>query len=368
MTFFTSQARLARAFQSGARQAAFTGESVAQAQQWQADSRALLSKLLGLERMESCAPAAQLRSTQTSDGIVREEWLLQTEPDVWMPFTLLLPQSTLEDNSESTRQSTLSESPRAAVICPHGHASGGRAMTSGARDNLLVTKAIEDFNGDYGLQLARAGFVVACPDARGFGERRENAVQETSDQDESRILESSCHHLTLASTPLGFTVQGMWTWDLMRLLDFLAADARIDAQHIGCAGLSGGGLQTLNLAALDTRIQAAVVSGYFYGAQASLLEQNANCQCNMVHGLWNAFDMGDIAALFAPRALLVETGDADPLNGAPGLENVFPQIEIARRAFDLRGGVLEHHVFKGGHRWNGERAIPWMQNQLATAL
>jgi hypothetical protein len=26
---------------------------------------------------------------------------------------------------------------------------------------------------------------------------------------------------------------------------------------------------------------------------------------------------------------------------------------------------LQHHVFAGEHRWNGTRAIPWMQEQLA---
>ena len=71
--------------------------------------------------------------------------------------------------------------------------------------------------------------------------------------------------------PLGQTVTGMWTWDLMRLIDHVETRPECDASRIGCAGLSGGGLRTLWLAALDERIRCAVVSGYFYRYRESLL-------------------------------------------------------------------------------------------------
>lgn len=201
------------------------------------------------------------------------------------------------------------------------------------------------------MALARAGFIVAAPDARGFGERREPAMQ--ADDLSSK---SSCAHLTLSGAPLGLTVQGLMTRDLMRLLDHLQNDARVDAARIGCAGLSGGGQQTLNLAALDARVVASVVSGYFYGARESLLVLNRNCLCNMVPDLWSAFDMGDVAGLIAPRALFVETGDADPLNGASGLENLYPQIAIANCAFELVGGGASNITFSPGRTAGTESA------------
>jgi hypothetical protein len=159
----------------------------------------------------------------------------------------------------------------------------------------------------------------------------------------------------------------MWTWDLMRLLDYAQTRPEIDPSRLGCAGLSGGGLQTLFLAALDERVRAAVVSGYFYGVKESLLEDAGNCDCNIVPGLWLYADMGDLGGLIAPRGLFIETGDADPLNGRSGLDNVYPQVELSRRAFTgLRAaGQLEHHVFQGPHRWDGTRAIPWLAAQLA---
>jgi dienelactone hydrolase len=225
--------------------------------------------------------------------------------------------------------------------------------------------AIEKYNCDYGLQIARAGFITACPDARGFGARRETAHHEDRENPE-KLLASSCHNLSMAGTPLGLTVQGMMTWDLMRLVDFLSEDARIDANRIGCAGLSGGGLQTLNLAAFDTRIKAAIVSGYFYGVQESLQVLNRNCMCNMVPHLWENFDMGDIGALIAPRGLFIESGDEDPLNGKSKIANVKPQLTISRKVYKACDATarLKHYVFHGEHRWDGSRSVPWLQQQF----
>jgi dienelactone hydrolase len=224
---------------------------------------------------------------------------------------------------------------------------------------------INGHNYDYGVQFARAGFITACPDARGFGERREPNKQGDR-KNPNLLLSNSCHELTLAGAPLGLTVQGMWTWDLMRLLDLLSKDSRIDTKRVGCAGLSGGGMQTLDLVALDTRIKAAVDSGYFYGVRESLQVTNGHCMCNMVPHLWEHFDMGDIGALAAPRGLMIETGNADPLNGSSNLANVRSQVAISRKVFRALGANdrLQHHVFDGNHRWSGEESIPWMQELL----
>ena len=204
--------------------------------------------------------------------------------------------------------------------------------------------------------MARAGFVAACPDARGFGERREPGLQSEGD-----ALNGSCRELQLAAAPLGLSAQGLQTWDLMRLLDYLLTDSRIDAEKVGGAGFSGGGMQLLDFAALDTRVKASIVSGYFYGVRESLQIMNNNCPCNLVPRLWESFDMGDLAALIAPRNLFIETGDKDGLNGAGGIANVTPQIEIAQKVFTLLGGELRHDIFSGSHRWHGENSVSWLK-------
>ena len=172
----------------------------------------------------------------------------------------------------------------------------------------------------------------------------------------------SCNLLNHMAIPLGQTVTGMWTWDLMRLVDYAQTRPEVDPARIACGGLSGGGLQTLWLAALDERVRAAVISGYFYGYKDSLLRLNENCSCNYVPGLWNLADIGDIAALIAPRPIFIETGDVDSLNGPRGLINVTEQLAITRRAYDLlgTGAHVRHHIFPGPHMWCGEQSIPWL--------
>jgi dienelactone hydrolase len=350
-TFYTSEKALEKRFRQSARQMAFAGETRAEALAWQKKARRQLARRLGLQHFEAVAPRPVKVGSTPMVGYAREEWRIQTERDVWLPFYLLVPDAVT--------------TPAPLVICPHGHGSAGKWATAGRNDIAAMQPIIAQFNYDYGVQLARAGFITACPDARGFGERREPALQYDCTVPDY-LAASSCHHLTVAGAPLGLTVQGMWTWDLMRLLDFLVLDARVDNSRIGCAGLSGGGLQTLDFAALDTRVRAAVVSGYFYGVRESLQILNSNCLCNMVPGLWEDFDMGDIGALIAPRGLFIETGDEDPLNGKSKVKNVRSQLAISRKVFKALSAEkqLAHHVFHGEHRWDGTRSIPWLQKQL----
>jgi len=315
---------------------------------WRSWRRALarkLKQLTGYDTMIRTPPRPRITEQKDLGDLIRQHVVIRTEPGVLMPMYVLMPKS--------------SPGPHPVILAPHGHAGGGKAAVAGLRDDPAVADAIKVFNYDYGVQFARAGFITFCPDARGFGQRRE--CPETQG-----ILESSCQWLNNMAIPLGQTVTGMWTWDLHRLVDYVRSRRDCRPDRIGCVGLSGGGLQTLWAAALDTRIRCAVISGYMYGCKESLLEMYHNCSCNYVPHLYEYADMGDIAALIAPRPLLVETGDRDSLNGAGGLKNVHSQMRIIRRAYRLARapGNVAHDVFEGEHRWNGVRAIPWMKRFL----
>lgn len=349
--FYTSEEALAAHFRQRSRQSAFRGSGPAAARAWVARARKVFGELIGLPLFKRCPPKPKKAGAVALDGLLREEWRIQTEPGVWMPYYLFVPR----DGRRA---------PRPLVLCPHGHSSAGKWATAGRSNIPELRETIVKHRYDYGVQIARAGFITACPDARGFGERREPAHQNDR-ANPAKLTTNSCHNLMLAGAPLGLTVQGMWTWDLMRLLDHLTRDPRIDAGRIGCAGLSGGGMQTLDLAALDTRVKAGVVSGYFYGVRESLQIQNQHCDCNLVPHLWEHFDMGDLGAIAAPRGLFIETGDRDPLNGR-SLRNVTSQVAIARKVFNALGAGrnLGHHVFAGEHRWDGARSIPWLRDKL----
>ena len=332
-----------RRFDAVGRKLAFTAENLDQWRLWRRRLRRKLKELSGYSTMQRAPLRPRVTERVQAGEFVRERVEIQTEPGIVMPlYTLRLKEL---------------KGPLPAIVCPHGHGSGGKISTAGVRQFPRVGLAIKKMNYDYGVQLARAGFITFCPDARGFGETRMPGVPP---------MRRSCQFLNSMGYPLGQTATGMFTWDLHRLIDYIETRRDCRPGAVGCAGLSGGGLQTLWATALDERIKCAVVSGYFYGYKESLLELYVCCSCNYVPHLYEYVDMGDIGALIAPRPLLIETGNKDPLNGRSGLGNVRPQVRTTRRAYRLLGaaGALKHDVFEGEHRWHGVEAIPWMQRRL----
>jgi len=345
----------ARLFDTAGRQLAFKGRTRRDALVWQKKLRAKLAELLGMGTCERTKPRAKCHGREDMGSYWREDWTIHTEPDVIMPFYVLVP----KDIRKGER--------RPAVLCPHGHGSGGRSSPAGRADIPIIARKITAHNYDYAVQLVRLGFVTFAMDARGFGQRRIQVNVQKDKEDPESYINSSCHELLIMSYPLGQTIAGQWAWDLMRLLDYAETRPEIDPQRIGSAGLSGGGHQTLYLSALDSRVKAAVVSGYFYGVKDSLIRIANHCFCNCVPRLWTYADMGDLGGLIAPRGLLIETGDRDSLNGKSGVGNTTTQVDYTRKVYRAMGcpGQLAHHVFSGGHVWCGEQALPWLKKQLS---
>ena len=318
-------------------------QSIEEYKIWKTKARNKLNTLLGLDRMTWCEPEPELISSEQLDGYKREKWTIRTEPDVLMTFYRLVPDGIGEGEK------------RPAIIATHGHGSCGKEAVVGNGFFPELADAIKRHNYDYGAQAVKKGAIVYCPDARGFGERREIDQQKGT---AGARLTSSCYYLNFMALPLGQCVAGMWVWDLMRLLDYIETQPDVNTEKIGCIGLSGGGLQVLYFAALEDRIAYAACSGYFYGFKQALLELY-NCSCNYIPHMWENFDVGDIGSLIAPRPFVIETGDADPLNGSGGLGNVIPYVEQVRSAYRLFGceELLCHDIFEGPHMWHGTKSM-----------
>jgi dienelactone hydrolase len=349
MKYYTSQEHFERIFKETNRSHTFHASNEEEYKVWSHSLRKKLHELLGTKEMEPCEFSPEIIEMTQCGSYIRKKIVIHTEKDVQMPFYLLIPADLKEGEK------------RTAVIACHGHSSNGKEAVAGVRKNEIMTNTIEHYHYNYGEILAQKGYVVLVPDARGFGERRERYDQGDT---EEKILSSSCSYLNVMAMSLGQTVMGMWLWDLMRLADY-ALSLEIVNGHLACVGLSGGGMQSLWLSAMDERIECSVISGYFYGYLESLLI-NYNCLCNYVPNLWKVVDIGDIGALIAPRPVLIETGNQDDLNGRSGLENVYPQVETIKRAMKLFGveDHLYHDVFEGEHRWHGEKAYSWLLSHV----
>lgn len=345
--FFQTEAYHRARFAALGRRLGFRATSEEAWRAWRAELQGTLRRLLGVDRMIPTPLRPRVTETVQLDGYCRERVEIDTEPGVTMPLYVLIPDG-LSDSVP-------------AVIAAHGHGSGGKYAPAGRSDIPAIAETIEQHNYAYGVQAVRRGYVVFCPDARGFGERRESFYQ-----DPEQIRESSCRQLAHMGLPLGLTVAGMWAWDLSRLIDYIETRPEVRGQKIASIGLSGGGLQTLYLSALDERVACAVDSGYFYGVGDSLLHLSNNCDCNYVPHLWEYVDMGDLAALIAPRPFLIESARQDGLNGPRGIDNVLEQYEITRQAYKLLGAEdrLAIDMFDGGHVWHGVASMAWLDRWL----
>ncbi len=91
-----------------------------------------------------------------------------------------------------------------------------------------------------------------------------------------------------------------------------------DTIPLGLFGHGEGGLLAFYAAAIDTRIQATVVSGYFQPRENLFGEPIYR----NVFGLLKEFGDAEIAALIAPRKLIIETANHPEVKGPPTSANV----------------------------------------------
>ena len=345
--FYTTEEYMKLRYERFGRQYAHKAETKDEHELWYRKTAERLAEVIGVTRGLEADPSPQLLETRRieknefGEGFTAEKWLLQTEPTVYMPFWLFRPD---KPNGK-------------AMLLPHGHGGGKDFYLGFESDSKDLSGRPESF----GFTLARLGYFIAAPDARGAGERRERGQQ-----DERSKSGSSHREILNAGICLGITPIGGMVWDLMRLFDFVSAIPEVDENRIGCAGMSGGVAQTIYFASLDRRCALAITSGYFYGFRDALMLQPANCGCNFAPYLYETVDMGDIGAMIAPRPLFVESGRADHLNGASGIGNVISQVEIAKGAFSLFGAEekLLHSIHEGGHIWVGDGMIEFLEKYL----
>lgn len=357
-------------YQKEGRQYAFAAGNAGQALLWQDEFREALKEKLGLGRLELLAgqrdgAKAEFLGEWAEDGYVRRKYRLETLPDVWMPFWVLIPE-TLTGMDSGKREVLEYSAPaercaaKAMIAIPaHG---ANKNTVCGIAENPEEERKIREYPTEcYGMEFVKRGYLVFCPDPPGYGERREPMPTEDqafTGRQERSPLECSCKDLAQTAEAFDLSLTALEIWDLMRLVDFVcsypgvAQDKR--GPRIGCAGFSGGGQYAMWLAALDMRLSLAVVSGYVHGYPDSLLECHL-CPCNYAPGLWKMGDISDICSLIAPRPLFVENGIGDVENGPCGISGPIRQVEKIREAYDLFGcsDRLEHFTPEGPHRWYG---------------
>lgn len=165
----------------------------------------------------------------------------------------------------------------------------------------------------------------------------------------------------------GYTPAGVEAWNCIRMLDYLATRKEVDAERIGATGRSGGGAYTWFVAALDDRIKVAVPVAGITDLENHVVDGcvEGHCDCMYFVNTYR-WDYPQLAALVAPRPLLISNTDKDKIFP---LEGVLRTHRIVRRIYALHGAEknLGLHITEGPHEDTQElytHAFVWFDRFL----
>jgi hypothetical protein len=240
-------------------------------------------------------------------GYIIKNIAFQTMPGVYATANLFIPDD---------------KAPFPAVINLHAHS--GR---------------FDDNDQAVGHSLAANGYVCLSIDPWGAGER--TSVHGVTEYHGSNLGASFMN--------AGESLMGIQITDNMRGVDLLCSLPYVDGNNIGAAGASGGGNQTMWLAAVDERIKAAVPVVSVGTFESYVMRSNCICEL-LVDGLTFTEEAGVLALA---RAVMPcnHNKDANPTffssemlrsyrNALPVFRMTGAEKNIAYRTYDLPHGFL----------------------------
>ncbi len=147
----------------------------------------------------------------------------------------------------------------------------------------------------------------------------------------------------------GYTPAGVEAWNCVRALDYLQSRPEVDGDKLGVTGRSGGGAYSWWIAAIDERVKAAVPTAGITDLQNHVVDGvvEGHCDCMFCLNTYR-WDYPLVAALVAPRALLISNTDRD---GIFPLDGVYRTYSKVRRLYELLGkpNDLALQITAGGH-------------------
>ena len=200
------------------------------------------------------------------------------------------------------------------VLFAHGHWADARLSQANDSElrNEIATGQERFLEGGKSrfqsmcVQLARMGCVVWQWDMLGDSDSQQLSRQLVHSFAKQRPEMNTTENWGLfspqAETHLQ-SIMGLQTWNAVRSLDFLLELPEVDPQRVAITGASGGGTQTMLLAAIDPRISLS-----FPAVMVSTAMQGG-CTCENASLLRVGTGNVEFAGLFAPKPQGMTTAD-----------------------------------------------------------
>ena len=241
-------------------------------------------------------------------------------------------------------------------------------------------------NRAWANEIAKRGYVVLVSDAFPFASRRvmlkdiepaflRNNLTDDDPENADNINAYNAwaadheHILSKSLYSAGTTWPGVFFAEDQKALDVLASRSDVDANNIGCGGLSGGGMRTVFLAGQDDRIKCAVCVGFMTTWKDFVLHKAyTHTWMTYVPILPNELDFPEILGLRAPLATMVLNDIDDQLYTL----NEMKKADSMLQDVFTKAGAKERYTssyYPGLHKFDKKMqldAFDWFDKWLKT--
>ncbi|MCB1232618.1 MAG: acetylxylan esterase, partial [Verrucomicrobiae bacterium] len=294
--------------------------------------RRQLFEMLGLQPLPARSPLEpKITGSVENDEIVVENIVFESRPGLYVTANFYRPKT--------------QDGPLPAILYVCGH---GRVKIDG------VSYGNKTHYQHHGEWFARNGYVCLTIDTLQLGE--------------IEGIHHGTHNLNRWWwNSRGYTPAGVEAWNCIRSLDYLETRPEADATKFGVTGRSGGGAYSWWIAALDERIKAAVPVAGITNLHNHVVDGcvEGHCDC-MFHVNTYRWDFPTIAALVAPRPLLIANTDKDRIFPLDGVVDVYQK---AHHIYEVMGAgdKIGLTLYEGGHADTQPLRVPafhWFERFL----
>ena len=294
--------------------------------------RKQLHEMLGLDPMPERTPLqATVTGTVQHDEFEVRNLHFQSSPGLYVTGNLYVPKN------------LTAPAPTILYVCGHG-----RVKIDG------VDYGNKTYYQHHAAWFARNGYVCLVIDTIQLGEL-------------SGIHHGTYRHGMWWWNSRGYTPAGVEAWNCIRALDYLTSLELVDKNRLGVTGRSGGGAYSWWIASIDERIKVAAPVAGITDLQNHVVDGvvEGHCDC-MYHVNTYGWDFAQVAALVAPRPLLILNTDDDGIFPLDGVNRLFTKV---RRIYKLHGkkSNLGLVITPGGHGDSQELRVPafnWFNKHL----
>ncbi|MGI8601723.1 MAG: prolyl oligopeptidase family serine peptidase [Verrucomicrobiales bacterium] len=168
----------------------------------------------------------------------------------------------------------------------------------------------------------------------------------------------------------GYTPAGVEAWNAVRALDYLATRSEVDADRFGVTGRSGGGAYTWWVTALDDRVKVAAPTAGITTLRNHVIDGcvEGHCDCMFMQNTYR-WDYDRVAALAAPRPLLICNTDKDSIFPLDGVYSIYDKTRRLYRALGAERNI-GLHIAEGPHKDTqalNVGAFAWFERHLKSA-